>query len=151
LPRSGHLSLRGRDSRIIATGFNFGKSRIAYCTARIMLATTIGEEDILLVYGDEGESHEIGFDEDGTPELAVAQSDQEIKLENEVASFQIGSAAAVQSTLLKHGKRDMRVLVADTATAYAVWQPVLRDEDSQDPREAFYRHKHGENVIIVGP
>jgi hypothetical protein len=131
-------------------GFNFGKSRIAYCTARIMLATTIGEEDILLVYGDEGESHEIGFDEDGTPELAVAQSDQEIKLENGVASFQTGGAA-IQSTLLKHGKRDMRVLVADTATAYAVWQPVLRDEDSQDPREAFYRHKHGENVIIVGP
>jgi hypothetical protein len=53
--------------------------------------------------------------------------------------------------LLKHGKRDMRVLVADTATAYAVWQPVLRDEETQDPREAFYRHKDGENVIVVGP
>lgn len=116
-----------------------------------MLATTIGEEDILLVYGDEGESHEIGFDEDGTSELAVAQSDQGIKLENGVASFKTGNAAAVQSTLLKHGKRDMRVLVADTATAYAVWQPVLRDEDSQDLREAFYRHKDGENVIVVGP
>lgn len=116
-----------------------------------MLATTIGEEDILLVYGDEGESHEIGFDEDSTSKLAVAQSDQEIKLENGVVSFRTGIAAAVQSTLLKHGKRDMRVLVTDTATAYAVWQPVLRDEQIQDPREAFYRHKDGDNVIVVGP
>jgi hypothetical protein len=114
-----------------------------------MLATTIGEEDILLVYGDEGESHEIAFDEDGVSNLTVAQSDQEIKLENGAASFQTGGAA-VQSTLLKHGKRDIRVLVADTATAYAVWQPVLRDEDSQDPRDAFYQHKDGENVIVVG-
>lgn len=150
MPRSGHLTLRGRDSRIIATGFNFGKSKLAYCTARIMLATTIGEEDILLVYGDEGESHEIGFNDDGTSKLAVAQSDQEIKLENGVASFQIGSTT-IQSTLLKHGKRDMRMLVTDTATAYAVWQPVLQDEDSQDPRDAFYRHQDGENVIVVGP
>jgi hypothetical protein len=142
--------LQGRDSRIITTGFNFGKSRVAYCTARIMLATTIGQEDLLLVHGDDGESHEIAFDEDESMELLASDSEHGFGLDDGVMSFQT-SGQGIRSTRLKRGKRDMRVLVADTATAYATWQPVLRNEDSHDPRQAFYRHKDGENVIVVGP
>lgn len=150
LPHNGQLTLQGRDSRIIATGFNFGTSKVAYCTARIMLATTIGEEDLLLVYGDDGESHEIAFDED-EPAVFLADGNEDGSgLDDGVMSFQT-SSQGIRSTRLKRGKRDMRVLVADTATAYATWQPVLRNEDNHDPRQAFYRHKDGENVIVVGP
>lgn len=150
LPKNGQLALNGRDSRIIATGFNFGKSRMAYCTARIMLATTIGQEDIVLVYGDEGEHHEIAFDEDESMVMLKNDAVDDFVLDDRVMSFQT-RGRGIRSTRMKRGKRDMRVLVADTETAYATWQPVLRDEASEDPREAFYRHQDGENVVVVGP
>jgi hypothetical protein len=114
-----------------------------------MLSTTIGEEDLLVVYGEEGETHEVAFDEaDLESTFVVSQSHESADLVDGILSLRT-QHHGLQSITLKHRKRDMRVLVADTATAYAIWQPVLREGDRK--HNAFYKSSAGENVLVVGP
>jgi hypothetical protein len=115
-----------------------------------MLSTTIGEEDLLLVYGDDGETHELGFEEEdvestyiGEQSLATAEYDS-----LGVLTFR-RSQAGLQSVSMVSRGRNLRILLADSATAYATWQPVLRNGD--DKKGSFWKPEGRENVIVVGP
>jgi hypothetical protein len=100
-----------------------------------MLSTTIGEEDLLLVYGDDGETHELGFEEEDVESTYIGE--------------QSLATAEYESVSMVSRGRNLRILLADSATAYATWQPVLRNGD--DKKGSFWKPEGRENVIVVGP
>lgn len=115
-----------------------------------MLSTTIGETDVLLVYGTDGETHELGFnDEDIDTTFIALQSLSTAKYDSKGLLTFRSTQAELQSVLMRTRGRTVRILVADTATAYATWQPVLRNSD--DKRSSFWKPEGGENVVVVGP
>jgi hypothetical protein len=149
LPHKGHLLLDGRDSRIIVTDFHFGQSTVLYSTASIMIATTVGDEDVLLVYGSPEEPHEIAFADSDVQMNTFSSSDDLVhSFDQGVLSLQL-QKPGMHAFELKHKDRKIRLLFADTATAYATWQPVVRS--SSDALEAFWSANTSESAIVVGP
>ena len=103
-----------------------------------------------MVYGDDGETHELGFEEEDVESTFIAmQSVSAAKYDSNGLLTYRSSKAGIQSVLMLSRGRNVRVLVADIATAYATWQPVLRNGD--DKKGSFWKPEGGENVIVVGP
>ncbi|KAI1311001.1 glycoside hydrolase family 35 protein [Xylaria venustula] len=57
----GTLTLNGRDSKIHVTDYDVGGINLVYSSADIYTHGKMGEKRVLLVYGLEGETHELAF------------------------------------------------------------------------------------------
>ena len=56
----GSIALNGRQSKLVITDYPFGAhSSALYTTASVFFAGTIGPRDILFVFGDADQSHEL--------------------------------------------------------------------------------------------
>ncbi|RWA12077.1 hypothetical protein EKO27_g3031 [Xylaria grammica] len=57
----GTLTLNGRDSKIIVTDYDVGGINLIYSSADIYTHGNTGKKRVLLIYGLEGETHELAF------------------------------------------------------------------------------------------
>lgn len=118
----GTLTLNGRDSKIHVTDYDVGGINLIYSTADIYTHSKAGKDKrVLLVYGLEGETHELAFSSQlGKPTV-----------EGEAAKIQIqrkGSAVVVQwqvtrsKTVLHYGDDKLDVYLLWRNDAFKYWK-----------------------------
>lgn len=62
VPQFGEsLTLQGRDSKMLVVDYDIGKYTLAYSTAEIFTWTEYSSKTVLIIYSDQGESHELAF------------------------------------------------------------------------------------------
>jgi hypothetical protein len=120
------LSLVGRQSKLIVTDYDFGSSSLLYSTAHVFFAGTIGDRDILFLYGDASQDHEAAIRLTGIPNplrrhpLVSAQSNFDGSAHT-VISFLSG----VEGLVTVWDSSTQLVLYSDTETAGTFWSPPI--------------------------
>ncbi|KAJ2980248.1 hypothetical protein NUW58_g6995 [Xylaria curta] len=106
----GTLTLNGRDSKIHVTDYDVGGINLIYSSADIYTHGKTGEKRVLLLYGLEGETHELSFSSKlGTPTVEGG----EVKVEKK------GSAVVVQWQV----SRSKKVLhYGNNLDVYLLWR-----------------------------
>ncbi|KAI0402590.1 glycoside hydrolase family 35 protein [Xylaria palmicola] len=111
IPRlGGALSLNGRDSKIHVTDYDVGGINLIYSSADIYTHGRTGKKRVLLVYGLEGETHELAFSSKlGIPTVEGGRAKVQKK----------GSAVVVQWQVA----RSKKVLhYGDNLDVYLLWR-----------------------------
>ena len=143
------MILRGRDSKVVVSNSCWGSSTLAYCSASIFTATTIGDEAVLVVYAEPGDDVRIGF------QGAAVEVDQ---LEGYVAvSNQTQDGIAVLQaqlngpnhsvTRLRTANSSIVLHLLDTQTAYKAWEPVVITQNCS----RHYKAGASETALVFGP
>lgn len=111
------------------TDYSYGKAgSLLYSTAQILFAGSIGDRDVLFVYGSADQSHEFATT---TPNATYA--------------FTAGNFTGLQTLLDTNGSL---ILFADTVTAGTFFAPVLA---SDDPLGAYWGIGSNDTVLVGGP
>ena len=58
VPQQGAVELAGRDSKLLVAGYDMDSQRLVYSTSEIMTHARVGDRDVALLYGRQGQSGE---------------------------------------------------------------------------------------------
>ncbi|KAJ7809107.1 glycoside hydrolase family 35 protein [Mycena leptocephala] len=64
------ITLGGRESKLVLADYSFGSSKVGYTTAQVFYAGNIGGRDILFLYGNSTQAHEVRLALTGTSNKA---------------------------------------------------------------------------------
>ncbi|KAF5379413.1 hypothetical protein D9615_006539 [Tricholomella constricta] len=121
IPKSGTLTLAGRESKIIVSNYPFGSSKLQYSTAEIMTWATFDKVDTLVAYALAGQTIEIVVEGATSSNVKVLGSRSiSAKAAGKLVTIS-GSPSGV--TVINFGNK--RIIVADKKTASAFWAPRL--------------------------
>ncbi|KAF8075232.1 glycoside hydrolase family 35 protein [Lyophyllum atratum] len=121
IPKSGTLTLAGRESKIIVSNYPFGTSRLQYSTAEIMTWATFDKVDTLIAYALAGQSIEIAVESPTASNVKVLGSRSITATSAAKVVTLSGTPSGV--TVVTFGNK--RIIVADKKTAAAFWAPRL--------------------------
>ncbi|KAG5637397.1 hypothetical protein H0H81_004705 [Sphagnurus paluster] len=121
IPKSGSLTLAGRESKIIVTNYPFGSSKLQYSTAEIMTWATFDKVDTLVAYALAGQTVEIAVEISSTSPISIFGSPS-------ITATTTGNVVTISGTpsgitAINFGNK--RIIVADKKTASAFWAPRL--------------------------
>ncbi|KAG5637395.1 hypothetical protein H0H81_004703 [Sphagnurus paluster] len=119
IPKSGSLTLAGRESKIIVTNYPFGSSKLQYSTAEIMTWTTFDKVDTLVAYALAGQTVEIAVEISSTSPITVLGSRSITAITTSKVVTISGTPSGI--TVINFGSK--RIIVADKKTASAFWAP----------------------------
>ncbi|PWN48247.1 hypothetical protein IE53DRAFT_319787 [Violaceomyces palustris] len=165
------IAIAGRDSRIVVVDKTLGSGiRLRYSTASIFLAAQIGDKDVLVLYGAENEYVEGQFDSPDQLPLRVIREDDEEEISSKskinfsrqdggkslAFNFRISASQArrndpMTATKIRHGDKDLLLLIVSTDDAYAMHAPVVRYGDRDDAFGSFWDLGSNETVLVHGP
>ncbi|MCL2585422.1 MAG: beta-galactosidase, partial [Streptosporangiales bacterium] len=126
VPQQGTLTLKGRDSKMLVTGYHFGTNGgqdLVYSTSELMTQETIGTTDTALLYGPQGTDGETVLHYASQP--AVKTTEGTVTSTWDSASHDLrldythDGLAAVE--ISGGGAPPLRLLLADTSTAENFW------------------------------
>lgn len=155
IPRtlSTGIQLNGRQSKVILTDYTFGlsgsppsKNKLLYSTAPIFFAGTIGNTDVIFLYGDADQSHEFAFFSTDRPQQihTAAFSPKNFK-----------GGLEVVSAPTKQKPSSPMVLFGDTDTATSFFAPPIpATNPSSAVAKTFPTHfQFGTNasILVGGP
>ncbi|KAJ8456901.1 hypothetical protein ONZ45_g18534 [Pleurotus djamor] len=151
VPKAGVLAFDGRDAKILATDYVFGKhnTHILYTTAEIMTWTTIGDTDYIILYAGAGQTAETALLFDTRPVVnqlssglntTSAFSDGILTINNEFTGSQLLSVQSGPSSIV--------VLFLDKPTAYTWHAPILARPGNFG---SFFSVGTNETVLVGGP
>ena len=157
------IALHGRQSKVIVTGYTFGRvSKVLYSTAQIFFAGTIDGRDVLFLYGDSTQEHEVAVFLTGTPN----KSKDDVHASHPAITFSAGSSTAglaegativsvlpgVNGLVTVWDSDTQLVLFADPATTATFWAPTVAQRRSEsDPLRNFWGLGTNETVLVGGP
>ncbi|CAK5271692.1 unnamed protein product [Mycena citricolor] len=118
------LTISGRESKLILTNYAFGGSTVDYTTAQVFFAGKIGTRDVLFLYGQPTESHELRLALTGTPNTAH-QSAQVSRTSSVSGTTILGINAGLTGLSTLYDSSTQLVLYADYTTAATFWAPVI--------------------------
>ncbi|EJU05035.1 glycoside hydrolase family 35 protein [Dacryopinax primogenitus] len=154
LPQDGSsITLTSRASKVIVHDLYFGSSHLLYSTAAILFAGTIGERDVLFLYGPATDSHEAAFKLSGTSSAIVNTSGP---LDIQTSTIMDGTHTMVDvlpgTTGLSYiwDSPSSLVLFADSDTAGTFWAPTIA-QSSATQFQHFYQFGTNETVLVGGP
>ncbi|KAF7307730.1 Glycoside hydrolase family 35 protein [Mycena kentingensis (nom. inval.)] len=143
------ITLGGRESKLVISGYSFGGSKVDYTTAQILFAGKIGARDVLFLYGNSTEAHEVRLALTGT-RSTVHQSTSALITRTTstggttILAFQPGLTGL--STV--YDSTTQLVLYADYKTAATFWAPVIPGT-SAFPN--FWSIGSNSTVLVGGP
>ncbi|CAK5270671.1 unnamed protein product [Mycena citricolor] len=117
------ITLSGRESKLVITDYAFGSSFVDYTTAQIFYAGKIGSRDVLFLYGQPSESHEIRLKLSGTSSSSKSSLVSQSGSVNGTTLIALHPGLTGLTTL--HESSSQLVLYADYATAATFWAPAL--------------------------
>ncbi|GLB41552.1 putative glycoside hydrolase family 35 protein [Lyophyllum shimeji] len=145
IPKSGNLTLAGRESKIIVSNYPFGSSRLQYSTAEIMTWATFDKVDTLVVYALAGQSVEIAVENPTASNVTVLGS----RSITAAASGKVVTISGSPSDVSVVTVGNKRIIVADKKTASAFWAPRLAVSGT---RHALYDlGPEVPSVLVKGP
>jgi hypothetical protein len=127
LPDSGidvPVTVGPRDAKLLATGLELGRRKLAYSTAQPMLSMTVGRQDIAVFTGRNGETAQVALDCEVQPVTSRLDDEPAWAYDrgrlNVVVPLGVGGLSRV---LVEGGDTDtpMLLLFADDATALRLW------------------------------
>lgn len=114
----------------MVSNYCWGDSCLSYSSAAIMTSTTIGQTDVVVVYGDPDHAMEIGLPDD---KCVVEKLSGDIDLTSKVANgrtvIKYLSSAGHTVVQVNGGARRVIIHMVDTITAYSGWK-VSQDSES---------------------
>ncbi|PBK83227.1 hypothetical protein ARMGADRAFT_1089573 [Armillaria gallica] len=122
------VTLGGRQSKVIVTNYAFGSSRLLYSTASIFFSGIIDGRDVLFIYGNTSQEHEI----------ALLLTGHSFRKDYDTSSFR---ATLTPSSIL--------VLFADSDTITTFWAPVILG-DTSDSLRNFWALGTNQSVFVGG-
>lgn len=157
------ITLGRRQSKVVVTDYSFGSSSFLYSTAQILSAGKIGTKDVLFIYGDSDQDHEISIFLDGnTTEATQAIPNNSSSTGSITFSSLNSTAGAANASLIAftkgldgiyivHDSDNQLVLYADTLTATTFWAPTIASSNSSDPLANFWQIGTNDTVLVGGP
>ncbi|ORX33785.1 glycoside hydrolase superfamily [Kockovaella imperatae] len=143
------ITLYGRDSRVIVSNYCWGLSCIAYSSASIFTSTTIGDCDVLVVYGEATDNIQIGL------------SSSEMKMQQLVGSATASliantstSTLQIQVDQMDHsvfnitgGNRTVLLHVLDSQSVSNAWETVIEMNNTSP----YFRAEMSVSALVFGP
>ncbi|PPQ97472.1 LOW QUALITY PROTEIN: hypothetical protein CVT26_002820, partial [Gymnopilus dilepis] len=153
------ITIGGRQSKVIVTDYSFGsKSKALYSTAQIFFAGVIDGRDVLFIYGNSTQAHEIALGLTGTSSGSKVKS----PFVNMAAQHSGLPQAAVSSTTVvtfSPGTNGLTtvwdsgtqlILFADTQTAATFWSPTIAAPSSSQFKN-YWAIGTNESILVGGP
>ncbi|KAJ7192857.1 beta-galactosidase, domain 2-domain-containing protein [Mycena haematopus] len=119
------ITLSGRESKLVLADYSFGASKLGYATAQVFFAGTIGGRDVLFLYGNSTQAHEIRLALTGTPNKAHQTKSPLITFTPNANQTIVAFQPGVTGLQTVWDSNTQLVLFADSATAVTFWAPVV--------------------------
>ncbi|PBK91145.1 hypothetical protein ARMGADRAFT_1107066 [Armillaria gallica] len=137
------VTLGGRQSKVIVTNYAFGSSRLLYSTASIFFSGIIDGRDVLFIYGDTSQEHEI----------ALSLTGRSFRKDYDTSSFRatLTPSSIVTVFFFPTGDSSLVTLVlfADPDTITTFWAPVILG-DTSDSLRNFWGLGTNLSVLVGG-
>ncbi|KZV68017.1 glycoside hydrolase family 35 protein [Peniophora sp. CONT] len=149
IPRSGNITLTGRDSKILVTDFVFGTNdtSILYSTTEILTWSTIGDRDYLVLYAQPGENGETVLKFDGEPTVDLTEAPAATS-SYEDGLLILNYALDGDQYIDIEGNSTFTVVILDKTSAYNWHAPILAGE-GDFPN--FFSIGSNSSVLVKGP
>ncbi|TDL23133.1 glycoside hydrolase family 35 protein [Rickenella mellea] len=123
VPQMGHVTLGGRQSKLIVTDYAFGDTRALYSTAQVLFAGKIGLRDVLFLFGDATQEHEIALT---LPEKArMKATDHRVVLKTSAGRTVINLLSGIKGLVTLWDSDSHLILFGDTDTAATFFAPTI--------------------------
>ena len=149
IPRvASAITLSGRQSKVIVTDYSFGSSKVLYSTAQVLYAGTIGNRDVLFLYGEPNQEHEIALPLMGVPRLQAQSASISFTSVHDVST--INFLSGIQGLVTVWDSSEQLILYSDTDTAGTFWAPEIPTNPS-DQFANYRRYGTNTSVLVGGP
>ena len=155
LPQTtGSIALNGRQSKLVITDYTFGtKGSLLFTTASVFFAGTIGERDILFLFGDADQSHEFALTLTG---VGTRCSSSRFQFTNSSAAASVTIVAVHPGSVglvTVWESASQLVLFADPITAATFWAPPIKSATANTVPgfESFWQFGTNMTVLVGGP
>lgn len=148
------ITLNGRQSRVILTDYTFGtSSSVLYSTASVFFADTIGSRDILFIYGDADQAHEVALAFTGDGTRVQSSRVQYTSILGAFTAVSIHAQPGSKEFLSLWDSPTQLVLFADPVTVATFWAPALRvpTPETIPGLETFWQFGTNTTVLVGGP
>ena len=147
--KTGTTVLNGRQSKLIIVDYPFGaSSSVLYTTASVFFAGTIGTRDVLFVFGDADQSHELALTLKGA--RGTHTTDSRFTFSNTSAGTIVSIAPGAAGLVTLWDSDAQLVLFADPITAATFWAPALPGSAS-DGLGSFWQFGTNSTLLVGGP
>ena len=120
VPQQGEISVDGRDAKLLVAGYDLSESqRLVYSTSEIMTHARIGDRDVALLYGREGEAGETVLRYAERPEVTVLDGEVTTTWDAERGDLRLNYTHKGMARVLVNG---LELLIADTAETAHWWR-----------------------------
>ncbi|SJL18215.1 uncharacterized protein ARMOST_21793 [Armillaria ostoyae] len=145
------VTLNGRQSKVIVTNYAFGSSGLLYSTTSIFFSGIIDGRDVLFIYGDTSQEHEI----------ALSLTGRSFRKDYDTSSFRatltpssvitiFSFPTGTQGLVMVYDSDSQLVLFADSDTITTFWAPVIPG-DTSDSLRNFWGLGTNQSVLVGGP
>ncbi|KAF8551280.1 glycoside hydrolase family 35 protein [Imleria badia] len=142
------ITLSGRQSKVVVTDYSFGTSKVLYSTAQVLYAGQIGNRDVLFVYGDSSQEHEIALRLTGVPRLQAQSASISYTSIDGVST--VAFLSGIQGLVTVWDSSEQLILYSDTATAGTFWSPEIPTNPSDDFSN-YWQYGTNTSILIGGP
>ncbi|KDQ25709.1 glycoside hydrolase family 35 protein [Pleurotus ostreatus PC15] len=145
------ITLGGRQSKVVVTDYAFGSSRLLYSTAQVFFAGTIDGRDVLFLFGDSAQEHELDLTLSGTPRGSRPPSST-VRFTTSLSSSRmtVSFLPGIEGPVTVWDSDKQLVLFSDTATAATFWAPTIAGKAS-DPLKNFWQIGTNTTILVGGP
>ncbi|KAF4577239.1 hypothetical protein EYR36_005226 [Pleurotus pulmonarius] len=144
------ITLDGRQSKVVVTDYAWGSSRLLYSTAQIFFAGTIDGRDVLFLFGDSTQEHELVLTLSGTPRGTKPPSSTVRFTKSLSWRTTISFLSGIEKLITVWDSDKQLVLFSDTATAATFWAPTIAGRAS-DPLKNFWQIGTDVAILVGGP
>jgi hypothetical protein len=146
------VTLGGRQSKVIVTDYMFGTSKLLYATAQILFAGRIGSRDVLFLYGDSTQEHEVSLALTGTPRIEINGSDTSFTMSSANRTI-INFLSGIIGLVNVYDSDTQLILYSDKDTAATFWAPVIPSsiEATDSPFTNYWQFGTNTSVLVGGP
>ena len=142
------ITLSGRQSKVVVTDYSFGMSKVLYSTAQVLYAGRIGNRDVLFVYGDSSQEHEVALRLTGVPRLQAQSASISYTSIDGVST--VAFLSGIQGLVTVWDSSEQLILYSDTATAGTFWSPEISTNPSDDFAN-YWQYGTNTSILIGGP
>ena len=142
------VTLTGRQSKVVVTDYSFGSSKVLYSTAQVLYAGQIGNRDVLFLYGDPSQEHEVALRFTGVPRLQAQSASVSYTSINGVST--VAFLSGIEGLVTVWDSSEQLVLYSDTTTAGTFWSPEIPTNPSDDFAN-YWQYGTNTSVLIGGP
>lgn len=143
------ITLGGRESKVIATDYAFGSSKVLYTTAQVLFAGQIGGRDVLYLYGNSTQEHEVSLVFAGTPRIQAKSSSTKFTTTSDNETI-VTFLAGIEGLVTVYDSDEQLVLYSDKDTAATFWAPVIPStETTEFPH--YWQLGTNASILVGGP